>query len=182
MRQRGTYSVNASQTRQASGGFHERIMLKLVRASRLVPQCRNQVSVYPYLARGGMFVHIYCTRMYNTRSILHACKVESRDLLSFSLYVYFFPAWHRVRRILSEALTWLGPRAHPCTYTRSMHVHMCVCPAASLPRRAKAKFPFLGHTFLHPSLRCRDTRDPCLPLLSAGGATFKGHWMRPWMK
>lgn len=53
---------------------------------RLVPQCRNQVSVHPYLALEGWHVYVHIIA-------LHACKVKSRDLLSLSryiIYIYFF--------------------------------------------------------------------------------------------
>lgn len=167
--------MNASHTlRWSSSGFtvrfHERIMLKLVRAdwsrSIVISWSRAPISLavtYAYIC------NITCSIR----------KLKSRAPLSFfsEIYIYIF---FILRDILSREIR---------STNSSLYIYLCIiCSIAAASFARGASFPpSVTRPCIHPlsSLSpllaaTRATRSP--PLLSAGGATFKGHWMRPWMK
>lgn len=167
MRQRGAYSVNASHTWRAGGGSTVRFPRKDYAETGprwLILQCRNQVSVHPYLALEGWHVYVHIIHV-----ALHACKVKSRDLLSLSRYIiyFFYTAVRDIKweRLLTEDLT--SHAGRKCSASLSDYgpcIYVWIWIAASLSR-GEPSFPPSVTRSCTPASPRRDTRDPCLPLL-----------------
>lgn len=186
MRQRGAYSVNASHIWRADGGSTVRFPRKDYAGTGprwLVSQCRNQVSVHPYLALEGWHVYVHIMR-----SIARLQSKVSRAPISFSLYIiyFFYTAVRDIEweRLLTEDLTsHAGRMLGEFIRVRSTHICMDMDQQQLLyPAESQVSLP-RSHVPASPPLRAATRATHAYhSFLSAGGATFKGHWMRSWMK